>query len=127
MPGRSTQSLDLMSNCGSTSSIVWAVIVGAIVVLVAVGWISSRFTAYRKRRNRENSVPITSENLRRGYKYNVFLANGTSYPDVEIVGTTDAESGQFSLGAYDGMLVLKRANGKSVFVKQSFVRFIEET
>lgn len=116
-----------MCNSGNTTGLVWAVIVGVIVLMVAYGMISSRVSAYRKRRNRESTVPITDQNLRRGSRYNVFLANGASYMDVEIVGTTDAESGQFSLGAYDGMLVLQRANAKKVFVKQSFVRFIEET
>jgi hypothetical protein len=116
-----------MCTSGNSAGLVWAIVVGFITLLIGWAMISSKVKAYRKRRNRENTVPITDQNLRRGGRYNVFLANGTSYLDVEILGTTDAESGQFSLGAYDGMLVLQRADSKKVFVKQSFVRFIEET
>jgi hypothetical protein len=116
-----------MTNCGSDTSMVWAVIVGAVALLIAYGIVSSHLKTLRKRRIREKTVPFTEYNVQRGRKYNVFLANGVSYRDVEVVGTTDPDSGQFSLGGYDGMLVLQRTDSRKVFVRATFVRFIEET
>ena len=105
---------------------VWAVIVGVIVLLVLYGVISSKLKAHRQRRQREKSLPFVEEGIRQGVPYNVFLSDGKKYLSVQLVGTSDTSSGQFSIGGWEGMLVLLQGNGKRIFVKQSSVRCLEE-
>ncbi len=105
---------------------VWAVIVAAIVVLVVYGFISSKIKASRQRAAREKVLPYVSDSIQVGQKYHVYLSDGRKFQDVEILGTNDPNSGQFSLGGWEGMLVLKQASGKRVFVRQAGVRCVEE-
>ncbi|MFQ2430812.1 hypothetical protein ACK31J_19095, partial [Aeromonas caviae] len=59
-------------------------------------------------------------------QYNVFLNDGRKFMAVELVGSTTIDDGQFSFAGWEGMLVLKQANSKRIFLKQSAVRYIEE-
>jgi hypothetical protein len=105
---------------------VWAVIVSVVVVMILYGIVSSKLTAMRQRRAREKLLPYLSETIRTGQRYNVYLSDGRSFPDVELLGTNDPGSGQSPLGGWEGMLVLSRSTGKRVFVKQASVRCVEE-
>ena len=105
---------------------VWAVIVGTIVVLVIFSMFSSKLKARRQRAARAKLMPFVEETIRTGERYTVHLSDGRTYRDVELLGTNDPASGQFSLGGWEGMLVLKQASGKRVFVRQGAVRCVEE-
>lgn len=105
---------------------VWAVIVGGIVLLILYGIVSSKLKARRQRKQREKSLPFVDDNIRQGVTYNVHLSDGKKYLGAQIVGTSDSSSGQFSIGGWEGMLVLMQGNGKRVFVRQSSVRCVEE-
>lgn len=115
-------------NCakGSSSMEVWVFIIGAIVLLIAYGIISSKIKARRKRAAREKLLPYVEETVRTGQRYNIHLSDGRTYRDIELVGTNDPASGQFALGGWDGMLVLKQSTGKRLFVRQASVRCLEE-
>jgi hypothetical protein len=105
---------------------VWAVIVAGILLLILYGIVSSKLKARRQRKQREKSLPFVDDNIRPGVPYNVHLSDGKKYFGAQIVGTSDSTSGQFSIGGWEGMLVLMQSNGKRVFVRQSSVRCVEE-
>lgn len=105
---------------------VWAVIVGTIVLLVIYGIVSAKLKARRERVAREKLLPYVDETVRTGQRYIVHLSDGRTYRDVELLGTNDPASGQFALGGWEGMLVLKQASGKRVFIRQGSVRCVEE-
>ena len=105
---------------------IWAVIVGAIVLLVLYGIISSKLKAKRQRTAREKTLPFIEQTVRTGQRYNIHISDGRKFIEVEMLGTSDPNSGQSPLGGWEGMLVLKQTSGKKVFVRQSSVRCIEE-
>ena len=105
---------------------VWAVVVGAIVLLIVYGIVSSKLKASRQRRAREKVLPFVTETVRTGQRYNVFMSDGRKFLDVEILGTSDPADGQSPIGGWEGMLVLKQSSGKKVFIRQVSVRCVEE-
>ena len=105
---------------------VWAVIVGGIALMVLYGIISSNISSRRQRKAREKILPYVQETIQRGQRYNVFLSDGRSFPDVELLGTNDPLGGQSALGGWEGMLVLSSSSGKRIFVRQAAVRCVEE-
>ncbi len=105
---------------------VWAVIVGAIVLLIVYGIVSSKLTASRQRKAREKALPFVAETVRTGQRYNVYMSDGRKFLDVEILGTSDPADGQSPIGGWEGMLVLKQSSAKKVFIRQSSVRCVEE-
>jgi hypothetical protein len=105
---------------------VWAVIVGVIVLLIIYGIVSSKLKARKQRAARAKVLPYVEETVRTGRRYNVHLSDGRTYRDVELLGTNDPVSGQFALGGWEGMLVLKQSSGKRVFVRHGSVRSVEE-
>jgi hypothetical protein len=105
---------------------VWAAIVGAIVLLIAYGVISSRMRTARLRKAREKTLPFVAEAVRTGQRYNLYLSDGRKFLEAELVGTSDPESGQSPFGGHEGMLVLKQPSGKKAFVRPSSVRVVEE-
>lgn len=115
-------------NCpkGGAMGEVWAVIVGAVLLMVVYAIASSKIKARKQRELREKTVPFVAEGVQIGVTYNLFLNNGQKFSDVEIVGATDSASGQFSFGSWDGLLVLKRQSGKRIFLRPHAVRCIEE-
>ena len=107
----------------------WAIIVGPIVIFIIYGivyGIVPKLKARRTHKQREKSLPFVEETVRQGVLYNVHLGDGRKYLGVELLGTSDSSSGQFAIGGWQGMLVLKQATGKRVFLRQSSVRCIEE-
>ena len=105
---------------------IWAVIVGVILLLIVYGLASSKLKAHRLRKAREKYLPFVEDNVRPGVQYNVYSSNGQKFLDVELIGASDAEIGQFVMGGWSGMLILKRKDGKRIFIRQSSVRCIEE-
>jgi hypothetical protein len=105
---------------------VWAVIVGAIVLIILYGIVSSKVRVSRQRRARERVLPFVAETVRTGQRYNVHMSDGRKFLDVEILGTSDPADGQSPIGGWEGMLVLKQASSKKVFVRQTSVRCVEE-
>ena len=75
----------------------------------------------RPETNRYLSLKITS-----ALGFNIFLNDGRKFLSVELVGSSTVDDGQFSFAGWEGMLVLKQANSKRIFLKQSAVRYIEE-
>ena len=107
-------------------STVWAVIVVFILVLVVYGMISSKLTDRRKRKAREKSLPYVSDTIRVGPRYDVQMSDGRRFENVEILGTNDPQDGQFPLGGWDGLLVLRLDSGKKAYVRQISVRCVVE-
>ena len=105
---------------------VWAVIVGTIVLLIVYGIFSSKIKASRQRKAREKVLPFVAETVRTGQRYNVYMSDGRKFLDVEILGTSDPADGQSPIGGWEGMLVLKQATAKKVFIRQTSVRCVEE-
>ena len=66
------------------------------------------------------------DTIQSGKRYNIYLSDGRSFPDVSLVGTNDPHAGQSALGGWEGMLVLARNTGKRIFVRQTSVRCVEE-
>lgn len=105
---------------------VWAVIIGTIVVLIVYGILSSKMRSRRQREARQKMLPFVEETIRVGQTYHVCLSDGRRFENVEIVGTNDPAAGQLAFGGWDGLLVLKQATGKRIFVRQTAVRCLEE-
>lgn len=105
---------------------VWAVMAAAFFLLIVYAWIASKVKSRRQRREREKSLPFVEDNVSQGVPYNVFLSDGKKFLGVQLVGTSDGASGQFAIGGWEGMLVMRQASGKRVFVRQACVRCIEE-
>src|SRR4051794_33284292 len=97
---------------------VWAVIVGAIVLLILYAFVSSKIKATRQRRAREKTLPFVAETVRTGQRYNVYMSDGRKFLAIEILGTSDPADGQSPIGGWEGMLVLKQSTGKKVFIRQ---------
>ena len=108
-------------------SLVWAVIVGFILLLVVYGIVSSKLSDRRKRKARQKALPFVEETIRAGHRYDVQLSDGRRFPGVEILGTSDPMDGQSPLGGWEGLLVLRLENGKKAYVRQTSVRCVVET
>ncbi len=105
---------------------VWAVIVTVILVMIVYAYIASKIKDRKRKKARDKSLPFVEDNVRPGVQYNIFLNDGRKFMSVELVGSSTVYDGQFSFAGWEGMLVLKQANGKRIFLKQSAVRYIEE-
>ena len=104
----------------------WAAIVVIILVLVVYGMISSKLKERRRRKARESVLPYVTDSIRVGPRYDVQMSDGRRFENVEILGTNDPQDGQFPLGGWDGLLVLRLDNGKRAFVRQISVRCVVE-
>lgn len=116
------------TNCakGNDMSEVWAVIVIVILVIIIYAYIASKIKDRKRKKARDKSLPFVEDNVRPGVQYNIFLNDGRKFLSVELVGSSTVDDGQFSFAGWEGMLVLKQANSKRIFLKQSAVRYIEE-
>jgi hypothetical protein len=88
--------------------------------------IASKLKERKRKKAREKSLPFVEDNVRPGVQYNVILNDGRKFIAVELVGSSTIDDGQFSFAGWEAMLVLKQADGKRIFLKQSAVRYIEE-
>ena len=104
----------------------WAVIIVIILILVVYGMVSSTLAALRKRKTRKKAMPYVSDTIRVGPRYDVQMSDGRRFENVEILGTNDPQDGQFPLGGWDGLLVLRLDSGKKAYVRQISVRCVVE-
>ncbi len=104
----------------------WAVIVVIVLVLVVYGMVSSKLKERRRRKAREKALPYIQDTIRVGPRYDVQLSDGRRFESVEILGTNDPQDGQFPLGGWDGLLVLRLESGKKAYVRQTSVRCVIE-
>ena len=105
---------------------VWAVIIGAMGLLIVYGIVASKLKARHRRLAREKTLPFVQETIRIGQRYHIHLSDGRRFLNVELLGTSDPTTGQFALGGWEGMLVLMQSSGKKVYVRHSSVRCVEE-
>ena len=104
----------------------WAVIIVIILILVVYGMVSSKLADRRKRKAREKALPYVSDTIRVGPRYDVQMSDGRRFENVEILCTKDPQEGQFPLGGWDGLLVLRLDSGKKAYVRQISVRCVVE-
>lgn len=107
-------------------SIVWAIIVSAIMVLIVYASVSSKMQAKRRRAAREKLLPYLQESIQPGQCYTIHLSDGRMYRNVELLGTNDPQAEQFALGGWESLLVLRQASGKRLFIRQAAIRCLEE-
>ena len=110
----------------SEMSLIWAIIAVLVIALILYGLISSKLTERRKRKAREKALPYVADTIRVGTKYDVQMSDGRRFESVEIIGTNNPQDGQFPLGGWDGLLVLRLDSGKKAYVRQSSVRCVIE-
>jgi hypothetical protein len=106
--------------------LVWSFIVGAVVILIIYGIVSSKLRQRKMQRLRQEAMPVVSAAIRAGIVYNVFLSNGSVFESVKVLGLTDAPMGRFVEFPLESWLVLEQPNGKRIFTKPTAVRYFEE-
>lgn len=104
----------------------WASVVLFFIALIVYGIISSKLRDRNIRRLRRKAMPVVSESVRAGVKYDVYLSSGVKFLGVRIEGLTDAPLGQFVDFPLESWLVLVRQDGKRVLLKPGSVRYFEE-
>lgn len=107
-------------------SLIWAAIVSTILGLIIYAIISSNLDDRRKRKAREKALPFVDLPTLTGKRFDVQLADGRRFDNVEILGTTDPAEVQVPLGGWEGMLVLGQDDGRRVYVRQASVRCVVE-
>ncbi len=56
----------------------------------------------------------------------MYLSDGRTFHNASFLGGVSSDQGLFSLGGYEGMVVLAKDNGKKIYCKKTVIRFIEE-
>jgi hypothetical protein len=117
-----------MNQCTTQNpaSLIWAIVVGAIVLLIVYAIVSSNWKARRQRLAREKTLPFIEDTIVAGKRYNVCLSDGKQFTDVELVGTADPATGSPVLGGWEGMIIMRLRSGKRVFARQHAIRYLEE-
>jgi type II secretory pathway component PulF len=111
-----------------SDSRVWAIIVGAIVVLIVYGIVSSKIKARQSRKRAVKRLPEVHDLFHQDRTYRVVLTSGLVLNDVRFQGITLADSTAASDMPFplQQWLVLLKPDGKRVFVKPNAVRLYEE-
>jgi len=105
---------------------IWAYIVIAIILMVIYAYVSSKYSDWKIKKDREANFSQAENSIKKGVAYNVILNNGHKFTDVEIIGVTENENDEIALSDWAGLFVLVQNNGKRIFVKKPSIRFIEE-
>ena len=108
------------------TALVWAVIVGAVLLFIAYGIVSAKFRQRKMLRLRNEVMPVVPLSIRVGVTYKVLLSSGSRFSAVKVAGLTEAKLGQFAEFPLQSWLVLERTDGKRIFVKPASVRYFEE-
>ncbi|MCO4837590.1 MAG: hypothetical protein KC426_05820 [Oceanospirillaceae bacterium] len=106
---------------------VWAIIVSVIILMVIYGYVSSKISDRKKKKQRQETVPEISDSIKTGINYNIHLSDGRKFENVVIVGSVEGEDEAFSFAGYEGLLVFNQQNGKKVYLKKPSIRYIEES
>ena len=104
---------------------VWAILVGAIILLIVYGIISSKSSESERRKEKEKYGQRAEEMIHAGGKYNFQLGNGRVLAGMIFVGPMVSAEVRFDMG-WEGMIILQNDDGKKFFVKQSTVRLVEQ-
>jgi hypothetical protein len=104
---------------------VWAILVGAIILLIVYGIISSKLSESKRKKEKEKYGQRAEEMIRAGGKYNFLLGNGRMLAGMIFVGPMISAEAQFDTG-WEGMIILRNDDGKKFFVKQSTIRLVEQ-
>ncbi len=107
-------------------SVIWAIIVSIIILMVIYAYVSSKLSARKKEKQRAETLPEIKESIKTGVLYNIFLSGDENFERIEILGSIDGEDSELTFGNWKGMFILKKENGKKVFIKKSSIKFIEE-
>lgn len=113
-------------NTGIETADIWAVIVLIIIAMIIYAYVSSKLAKRKQKKLREARIPMLSDNITTGIAYNLALSDGRIFEGIEVLGSCEGEDNEFSLGGWAGMLIIKQANGKKIYIKKTAVRYIEE-
>lgn len=114
-------------NCNQviTTGMIWAIVVGAIVLLIIYGLISSSIQQRRLRAERERVIPSMLSSIYIGGRYNVLIKSQKPFVDVVFEGVVhNNKAGNYHFD--ERSFVFKRATGELIFFRQSSVRMMEE-
>lgn len=99
----------------SSGLILFAIFIGLIFCI----YMESKWSNYKKRKVREvreETMPILENTIRAKEKYNVFLSDGRTFTNINILGVIERDEGQFAIGGWEGMVVLQKSDGKKVYI-----------
>lgn len=107
-------------------SLIWAIIVGVILMLIIYGIISSKMSAAKIKTEMEKSLQNGDDKILTGAIYDFHLRSGKKMPAMILIGRVTPVEVQSAYAGWEGMIILKNGNGKKIFVKQSEIRMLEE-
>ena len=106
-------------------SVIWAILVGSVILLIVYGIVNGKIAEAKRIKAREESMRRKEDKILIGDKYDFHLRDGKILAAMVFEGPmTDAGSG--TSGDWEGMIAMRNAGGKKVFIKRSFVRRVEE-
>ena len=105
---------------------IWAIIVLIIIAMIIYAYIASKLSNRKKKKLREETVPVIASSITVGINYNLALSDGRIFESVKIIGSSEGEENQFSLGGWEGMLIIKQVTDKKVYIRKTAIRYIEE-
>jgi len=114
-------------NCNQniTAGMVWAMVAGAMVMLIVYGIISSNIQQRRLRAERERVMPKALSSICIGSRYNVLIKGEKPFTDVEFEGVVhNNEAGNLHFD--ERSFVFKRLTGERIFLRQASVRVMEQ-
>ena len=104
---------------------LWHIIATAFLLLIIHALISSRRERKRQERLIAKALPNQADiTIRLDMRYQVRMSDGQIFNNVSIIGQIRSEDNPF--GGWDGLLVLRFADNRRAFVRQSSVRCIVE-
>lgn len=104
---------------------VWAILVGASILLIIYGIINSKISESKRIKAKELSRQRTEDKILPGVKYDFHLRDGKTLAGMVFVGPR-GESESDNRADWEGMIAMRNESGKKVFVKRSFIRQVEE-
>lgn len=120
--------LDGRMNGRTLASSIWAVIVGAIVLLVIYGIVSTRVRDRRVRRLSRSLLPDIKDHIKADRLYRIALASGTILDKVRFLGISNSQDKAVPCLPFhlQHWLVLEKEDGKRLFLRPNAVKFYEE-
>lgn len=107
-------------------SLIWAVIVSVILMLIVYGIISSKISSAKSKREMDKALQNPDDKILTGAMYDIHLRSGKKMPAMILVGRVTPAETQSPYTGWEGMIILKKENGRKIFVKQSEIRMVEE-
>ena len=106
---------------------LWQTIASAFLLLAVYIIIAIRRENRRVEQLRAQSLPAAQDavKIRPDMRYQIKMSDGQTFDNVAIIGQIRSEDNPF--GGWDGLFVLRFADNRRAFVRQSSVRYILET